>query len=97
MKHYFIIHISLQTLYLTKVCFSSYVPKCICPVIAGFFKVQYLKKDVRDQVNILHVNRHQNCFGVVVNIPKVPKITSLQYLDKKEARDKYNILNEDDH
>ena len=31
------------------------------------------------------------------SIPKVPKITSLQYLDKKEARDKYNVLNEDDH
>ena len=31
------------------------------------------------------------------SIPKVPKITSLQYLDKNEARDKYNILNEDDH
>ena len=27
--------------------------------IVGFFKVQYLKKKVRDQSNFLYVNKHQ--------------------------------------
>ena len=28
--------------------------------IAGFFKVQYLKKEVRGQVDFLYVNKHQS-------------------------------------
>ena len=54
--------------------------------IAGFFKVQYLKKEVRCQVDFLYVNKHQSflqgdavVFACVVRV-KVPKITSLQYL-----------------
>ena len=29
-------------------------------LIVGFFKVQYLKKTVRDQVDFLYVNKHQS-------------------------------------
>ena len=29
-------------------------------LIIGFFKVQYLKKTVRDQVDFLYVNKHQS-------------------------------------
>ena len=32
--------------------------------IAGFFKVLYLKKEVRDQVDFLHVDKHQSFLQV---------------------------------
>ena len=34
--------------------------KSLANQIAGFFKVQYLKKKVRDEVDFLYVNQHQS-------------------------------------
>ena len=51
--------------------------------IAGFLKVQYSKKDFRDQVDFLYVNKHQSLLqGDIITLagwlgkPKVPKIGS---------------------
>ena len=45
--------------------------------IAGFFKGQYLKKEARDEVEFLHGHKHKVSY---MYMPKVWKITSLQYL-----------------
>ena len=43
-----------------KSCFSSYVSKCSWPVRLKDCLKCNLKKEVRDQVDFLYVNRHQS-------------------------------------
>ena len=40
-------------------CFSSYVSKCSWPIRLKDYLKCNLKKEVRDQVDFLYVNRHQ--------------------------------------
>ena len=55
---------------------------------AGFFKVYFLKKEVRDQADFLHVeiaskfptSSYYCLWYELPRMPKVPEITSLQYL-----------------
>ena len=47
-------HLSDESLFL-KLC----VKMLLANQIAGFFKIQYLKKEVRGQVDFLYVNKHQ--------------------------------------
>ena len=43
-----------------KSCFSSYVSKCSWPIRLKDYLKCNLKKEVRDQVDFLYVNRHQS-------------------------------------
>ena len=47
--------LSVESLFL-KLC----VKMLLANQIAGFFKIQYLKKEVRGQVDFLYVNKHQS-------------------------------------
>ena len=57
--------------------------------------LQYLKKEVRDELGFLHADKHQT------DILKALKVTSLQYLysisKEKEARDGVYLLHADKH
>ena len=58
--------------------------------------LQYLKKEVRDELGFLHADKHQT------DILKALKVTSLQYLysiskKKKKARDGVYLLHADKH
>ena len=68
-----------------KSCFSSYVSKFSWPIRLQDYLKCNLKKEVRDQVDFLYVNRHQSFLLILfwhgwLGMPKVPKITSLRYL-----------------
>ena len=68
----------------------------------GFFKVKYLKKEVWDQADFLHLDKHRSFLQVdtigfgkgVQSCPKCPKnkfAKSLQHF-KKEVRDEVDSL-----
>ena len=67
--------------------------------------MQYLKKEVIDNVSFLHECKHQSCYQVDAIIfgghdPKVTKITSSQYLFSlcpEKKRDKVDCLDTDKH
>ena len=69
--------------------------------------LQYRKKEVSDEVDFLHTDKHENflkidtmiCDGDGQVFPKFPKLQfamSLQYL-KKEVRDEVDFLHADKH
>ena len=72
--------------------------------VCRFFKVEYLKDKVIPQIKVffLHVDKHQSFlqFDIIVfwwvlpGMPKVPKITSLQYLSKisRKVRNKSDFF-----
>ena len=53
-----VVDISPPISYLTKFRFSSYGPKRCQPIKAGFFKMQYLKKEANAEVYFWHVDKH---------------------------------------
>ena len=55
MKSNLVGYISLQTLYLAKLCMKV----LLANQIALFFKVQHLKKKAEDPVYLIHVDKHQ--------------------------------------
>ena len=71
--------------------------------------MQYLKKDVTDEVDFLHAGKRESLLQIDTrilmrqewsSIPKVPKITSLQCLyntAKKENKDEVDLLQADKH
>ena len=55
MKHCHL-YFTAKPLSVESLLYKLYVKKLLANQIAGFFKVQYLKKKVTDQVDFLHVN-----------------------------------------
>lgn len=66
MKDYVVIYNSRQTPSQEKSSFPSSEPKC-SNQITGFFKMEYLKKEARNQVSFLHMVERQS-FPQVDNI-----------------------------
>ena len=75
--------------------------------IAGFFKMQYLQKEVNDEVYFWHTDKHRSLLQVdTINLglcnqacPKYPKekvCISLQYL-QKSMEDEVDFLPADNH
>ena len=66
--------------------------------------MQYLKKEVSDEDDLLHSDKHENLLqldtkilmGMVMHSPNNKFVMSLQYL-KKEVRDEVDFLNADKH
>ena len=54
MKHY--LYFTAKPLSVESLVLKLFVKMLLANQIAGFFKVQYLKKKVRDQVDFLHAN-----------------------------------------
>ena len=66
--------------------------------------MQYLKKEVSDEDDLLYSDKHENLLqidtkilmGMVMHSPNNKFVMSLQYL-KKEVRDEVDFLNADKH
>ena len=55
MKHFYL-YFTAKPLSVESLVLKLFVKMLLANQIAGFFKVQYLKKKVRDQVDFLHAN-----------------------------------------
>ena len=85
-----------------KVLVLTWTKMLLTSQFVRFFKVKYLKKEVRDQVDFLHLDKRKSFLQVdtigfgkrVHSYPKCPKnkfTKSLQYF-KKEVRDEVDFL-----
>ena len=54
------LYFTASTLFLKNLLFKLCVKMLLSNQIVGFFKVSYLKKEVRGQVDFLYVKKHQS-------------------------------------
>ena len=84
MKFIFGIQINMEVFYKLILSFYKHVQSTQNNKFA--ISLQYLKKDVSDEVDFLHVDKHRGLLQIdtmilmETGIPKIPKITSFQCL-----------------
>ena len=84
MKSIFGMRINMEVFYKLILLFSKHAQSTQNNKFA--ISLQYLKKDVSDEVDFLHVDKHRGLLQIdtmilmQTSIPKIPKITSFQCL-----------------